>query len=292
LPSPNGTRLAALASLLPLAAAAQSAAQGAPQGAARGAPPPPIEDNSFLVEEAYNQERGVVQHISTFARATTRRAWTYTFTQEWPVPGRTHQLSYTVPIQRPEERGVSPRVGDLLLNYRYQAVAHENLLFAPRLTALLPTGSTSAGTGLGGVGVQTNLPLTAMLTPRLASHSNVGGTLVPRGKTADGDRLRYANLTLAQSFIWLAKPTLNFMLESVYSATSTRVTDAGGGSASPPNDRSLTVAPGVRFAFNFPSGLQIVPGAAIPVTMRGALDSIDADTGVFLYLSFEHSFRK
>ena len=30
--------------------------------------PPAIEDNSFFIEEAYNQERGVVQHVFTFAR--------------------------------------------------------------------------------------------------------------------------------------------------------------------------------------------------------------------------------
>ena len=36
-------------------------------GAQEAAPaPPPIQDNSFLIEEAYNQERGVVQHIGTF----------------------------------------------------------------------------------------------------------------------------------------------------------------------------------------------------------------------------------
>lgn len=28
----------------------------------------PIQDNSFLIEEAYNQEFGVVQHINTFTR--------------------------------------------------------------------------------------------------------------------------------------------------------------------------------------------------------------------------------
>jgi len=28
----------------------------------------PIEDNSFLIEEAYNQEAGVVQHISNLDR--------------------------------------------------------------------------------------------------------------------------------------------------------------------------------------------------------------------------------
>ena len=26
----------------------------------------PIQDNSFLIEEAYNQERGVVQHLQLF----------------------------------------------------------------------------------------------------------------------------------------------------------------------------------------------------------------------------------
>src|SRR5688500_8196222 len=63
----------------------------------------PIEDNSFLVEEAYNQERGVVQHINTFSRATGATGWMYTFTQEWPLAGQKHQLSYTVPLARNDE---------------------------------------------------------------------------------------------------------------------------------------------------------------------------------------------
>jgi len=33
-----------------------------------GAQSPAIGDNSFLIEEAYNQERGVVQHISAWQR--------------------------------------------------------------------------------------------------------------------------------------------------------------------------------------------------------------------------------
>src|SRR4051795_13687763 len=56
-----------------------------------------IQDNSFLVEEAYNQERGVVQHISTFSRMWNSEDWSYSFTQEWPAPGNwRHQLSYTL----------------------------------------------------------------------------------------------------------------------------------------------------------------------------------------------------
>src|SRR5215475_6685724 len=45
----------------------------------------PIQDNSFLIEEAYNQERHVVQHISTFSRMWNSKDWNYTFTQEWPA---------------------------------------------------------------------------------------------------------------------------------------------------------------------------------------------------------------
>ena len=48
---------------------------------------PIVSDNSFLVEEAYNQEAGVVQHISVFQRGTQSGDWAYSFTEEWPVPG-------------------------------------------------------------------------------------------------------------------------------------------------------------------------------------------------------------
>ena len=54
-----------------------------------------IQDNSFLIEEAYNQEAGVVQHIQTLRRI--RRDWFYTFTQEWPLGSQAHRFSYTVP---------------------------------------------------------------------------------------------------------------------------------------------------------------------------------------------------
>src|SRR6185369_14103409 len=40
----------------------------------------PIQDNSFLVEEAYNQEADVVQHILTFTHSR-HGDWTSTFTQ-------------------------------------------------------------------------------------------------------------------------------------------------------------------------------------------------------------------
>src|ERR1700694_558365 len=76
-----------------------------------------IQDNSFLLEEAYNQESGVVQHISSFIRSSSGN-WTYSFTQEWPLGGIRHQLSYTIPIQHAYPTGTG--LGDIALNYRYQ----------------------------------------------------------------------------------------------------------------------------------------------------------------------------
>jgi len=46
-----------------------------------------IEDNSFLIEEAYNQDPGVIQHISSF-QYMKDHTWIYTFTDEWPVPDK------------------------------------------------------------------------------------------------------------------------------------------------------------------------------------------------------------
>ena len=70
-------------------------------------PSRPIQDNSFLVEEAYNQEPGVVQHIQSFTRLWNSRTWAYTFTQEWPVPKHwRHQLSTRFPHSRPRKTAI------------------------------------------------------------------------------------------------------------------------------------------------------------------------------------------
>src|SRR5689334_6991910 len=101
-------------------------AQATPELESQPVKTPGIQDNSFLVEEAYNQEFGVVQHISTFTRFWNSKDWAYSFTQEWPVPGDSrHQLSYTLLLQ---ESGSFPDsgagIGDVALNYRYQLVGN------------------------------------------------------------------------------------------------------------------------------------------------------------------------
>ena len=216
----------------------------------------PISDNSFLVEEAYNQEAGVVQHISAWQRALRSAAWAYTFTQEWPVGTQTHQLSYTIPVQRTESPSRTG-LGDAVLNYRYQLRgAAARVAIAPRLSLLLPTGSSARGLGTGHVGAQLNVPVSVALAPSLVSHWNAGVTAVSHTTTYN----------LGASVIWLAGPTFNALVEVTWA-------DQGG-------KHDVVVNPGIRWAHNFASGLQIVPGVAFP-----------DGKSVFLYLSFEHRFK-
>lgn len=246
---------------------------------------PPIEDNSFLVEEAYNQERGIVQHINTFSRATNRTGWMYTFTQEWPLAGQKHQLSYTVPLARNDEAsGGGTGLGDIAINYRHQIGGGENAVaLAPRATLLLPSGASRRALGSGGTGFQVNLPFSAVLPARFVAHSNAGITYTPRARDTFGNVAATRSYALGQSLIWLAHPKLNLMLESTWSAQQD-VTGPGR------TERSTEVllSPGLRGAIDFASGLQVVPGIAFPF----GIGSSRGERAVFVYLSFEHPFTR
>jgi len=248
---------------------------------------PPIQDNSFLVEEAYNQNFGVVQHINSFMRLWDSKDWVYTFTQEWPVPGDArHQLSYTLAATHSGDfPGSGAGFGDVLLNYRYQVLGDGNakLAFAPRLSLICPTGDPAFGRGSGGFGMQTSLPWSIVLSKKWVSHWNAGATLVPHAQNEVGDRAFAASYNLGQSFVWLAAPRFNVLLETVF-ARSQSVTGPDKADWS----SSLFLNPGIRWAYNFKSGLQIVPGIAAPLGVGPSA----GEKGVFVYLSFEHPFRK
>src|SRR5690349_13537375 len=82
-----------------------------------------IQDNSFLIEEAYNQDYGVVQHINNFTYLAQSKSWAYSFTQEWPVDAAPkNQLSYTLLAVHAPVVGSGVGFGDVALNYRYQLV--------------------------------------------------------------------------------------------------------------------------------------------------------------------------
>lgn len=243
--------------------------------------PPRIQDNSFLLEEAYNQEEGVIQHISAFIRLRNGD-WAYSFTQEWPIPTQKHQFSYTLPVLRADEE---TGFGDVALNYRYQLLGSGDtkVAVAPRISLLLPTGDEERGLGMGGVGIQFNLPVSIALSDQFVTHINAGVTHHPSAKNEEGDRASLTAFNLGQSLIWEITPSFNLLLEAVYNRL-----ESVAGPDRRKREHTFLLNPGVRWAHNFASGLQIVPGIAVPVGVGPS----SGDWGIFLYLSFEHPLWK
>lgn len=244
-----------------------------------------IEDNSYFIEEAYNQEDRVVQHICngyyTFGNTNDLML---SFTQEWPFLSQKHQLSYTVGyswLNGNEVNGIS----DFMINYRYQLTGHDAFItFAPRFSVILPTGKEDKGLGNGVWGFQFNLPMSKRLSNAFACHANAGVTILPGVKSMDLSGIEQKNtnlnINLGASIIWLPTKNFNIMLEGLHNIA--RVADE--------NNQMITqnqtiLSPGMRFAIDI-NNLQIVPGLAVPITFQDG----NSDTGLFFYLSFEHPF--
>jgi len=278
--------VAAGASLAP-ASAAPSASPEAPRTTRNVEG---ISDNSFLVEEAYNQEPGVVQHIVTAAWGIEAEAgpdtesWGFAFTQEWPLFSQTHQLSYTVPYSVASANGrAGDGFGDVLLNYRFQAWYDSATLSAaaPRVSLILPTGDDDQGFGEDTLGYQFNLPLSTAINDKWFVHLNAGTTFLPDAASASGRDLWHYNL--GASGIYAATRDLHFLVEWV--GAWIEAPRAGGGLG---HEFVSVIVPGFRKAFTPGNDVQIVLGAAAPIGLTGSAP----DIGVFLYLSVEHSFLK
>jgi len=265
-------------------ALALASAEAEPAGKGEAADPDVIQDNSFLVEEAYNQEPGVIQHIGLLQRDRRTGDWLFTFTEEWPAHGVAHQLSATVNMASLDAgAGHETGLGDVALNYRYQAVGDGDaaVAVAPRASVLFPTGDWRKARGNGGPGLQVMLPVSTVLSPRFVTHSNLGATWAPWGKTTEGSS-RTAALNMGQSVVWLAHPNVNLMFEASYTVAEVY---AGGTTTT---QQLLLLSPGIRGAINTSFGLQIVPGLAFPFGFGPSAGGRQ----VLLYLSFEHPVTK
>jgi len=262
-------------------------------GAAEKRPIDVIEDNSFLVEEAYNQEPGVVQHIFTavYNNDSRARGWSFNFTQEWPIFSQDHQFSYTVPSYHfIDGADRIYGVGDILLNYRYQALEEGDMkpAFAPRFSLILPTGSRRRGTGDNVVGYQWELPFSKKLASRFAMHANFGLTYLPHvralldaGTGQLSPKRSLVSYNLGASAIFALLPRFHLMLEWVGNFEES-INDSGR----PARAFKPTLSPGFRTAIVNEDKLQIVVGAAMPVGLNHKADN----HGAFLYLSIEHDF--
>jgi hypothetical protein len=253
-------RYAVLLSMLaaPFAADAQNVSK----------PARPIQDNSFLIEEAYNQEKRVVQHILTAERSKGLPTG-MELTQEWPLGGLRHQLSYSIPFAFDDGFAI----GDAMVNYRYQLRGDGDALVAvsPRISLILPTskaGSTS--------GFEAFVPASIVLARQLVTHSNAGAAIVSLENVGGSGSEKMQTITLGQSLIWLAHPNLNLMFEALWQRDDFRGV----------SESRATLAPGVRGALNLASGMQIVPGIAAPFGVGPS----KGEHSLFVYFSVEHSF--
>jgi DtxR family transcriptional regulator, Mn-dependent transcriptional regulator len=243
-----------------------------------------IMDNSFLVEEAFNQEPGIFQNI---ANATFfDSAWTFNFTQEWPVVSQKHQFSYTISALGADSLGSG--IGDTQINYRYQALMEGpgRPAFSPRLSLILPSGSVDKLRGSGSAGLQANLPFSKQAGDWYW-HWNAGLTWLPSADrlvfpltTAD-ETVTVVSPFFAGSGIYRVRPMFNLMLESVLQLQDNAIAGDSG------HTRIFTLSPGARGGWNI-GDHQLILGAAVPVTWVAG----ESDTGFLLYLSYELPFKK
>ena len=260
--------------LLPLTAAAQSTTTQVVATAPSSQRPFEILDNSFLVEEAFNQEAGIFQNIFGYTRIA--RVWGMAFTQEWPVASQTHQLSYT--LAGYGGAGISD-FDDVLINYRYQATSEDpgTPAFSPRLSLIIPTGDDSYRS----IGLQVNLPFSKQ-RGELYFHWNAGMTWYP---SAEGAIEEVALLSphVSASAIYRLLPMLNLMLESVVDFQQFPDFALGGTE----RETVLTLSPGGRGGWNI-GDHQLILGAAVPIVITANR----SDTGLFLYASYELPFKR
>jgi len=243
-----------------------------------------ITDNSFLVEEAFNQEKGVFQNI--FGAMRSNGGWTSAFTQEWPIGSQAHQFSYTAAFVN---SGDATGFGDTLINYRYQVLTEGagRPAFSPRLSLVIPSGDSAKGLGGGSWGLQANLPFSKQRDDWYF-HWNAGltwlGDVADVQVGSDVTSTRRAMLTspfVAASAIYRLRPMFHLMLESVVLWEELL---APLGSR---RETTFTLSPGFRGGWNI-GEKQVVAGFALPISWTEG----ESDTGAFFYFSYELPFRK
>jgi hypothetical protein len=247
------------------------------------APPGPsrpfeILDNSFLVEEAFNQEARIVQNIIGFMRVG--RNWELMFTQEWPMAGQRSQFSYTVPVAGD---GTASGIGDILLNYRYQLTTESGgrPAVSPRVSLVLPTSNFARSEGSSRPGIQLNLPVSKQMGDMYA-HVNAGLTWLPRAAApGQPNGVTLTSPFVAVSAIWRAAPMVHPLIE-VVAGWEQAATPAGRA-----REREVIVSPGLRAGWNR-GDRQIVLGLAAPISMVAG----NRDVGGLVYLSYELPFGR
>jgi hypothetical protein len=243
---------------------------------------PAYEDNSFLLDEAFTQPKGVWQNIlNVYAR---KNDFASAFSQQIPITDR-HQFGYTLNYSVVGKGGDSG-FGDIYLHYNYAWKGKaDRILLMPEFTLIVPTGKNR---GYGGWGGQFTLAATKRLSPKVMTHYNIGYSYVSRadfitsGNSTDRaffeEDLHLQNA--AASVVWYVTRRFNLMFESTGGAgkklVDTHTTKVF----------NLTLNPGFRVLFESETA-QLVPGLSVPLNFE---NSSFAGAGVSVYLSYEPDY--
>ncbi|MEK2643897.1 transporter [Bdellovibrio sp. BCCA] len=242
-----------------------------------------VKDNSFLIEEAYNQEPGVVQFIQTYQYLDPAHEWGYSFTNEIPITDETHQFSYVIPVLKKSAvggDGDKTQLGDVLLNYRYQLINTEMISMAPRFSIILPTGDYKKGFGNGVAGFQFNHAVSITLNDRWTNHWNAGFTYTPDAKNELGETASLFGFNFGTSVVYNVTPKTNLLCEFVMNNN-----EVVAGQDTKATEATYYVVPGIRTAFQAGQETEIVPG--IGALLGVGPSAAEHERGVFLYLSVE-----
>lgn len=241
-----------------------------------------VKDNSFLIEEAYNQEAGVVQFIQGWQYSDLSQDWNYSFTNEIPLGGETHQFSYVIPVEKTVDGNGSDQtgIGDVLLNYRYQVMNNDMIAMAPRISLIAPTGDYKKAQGNGALGVQFNQSVSINLNENWTNHWNMGFTYTPDAKDAQDSKASLFGFNFGTSTVYNLARKTNLVFEFVVNNEESVIGDGEKDSAT-----TYLFVPGIRTAFAAGEDTEIVPG--IGAILGLGPSATEHERGVFVYFSVE-----
>jgi hypothetical protein len=235
-----------------------------------------IVDNSFLLEEAFNQEWGTYQFIQKYQTSSRDGGHQYILSTEIPLTDKTHQLSFEIPLEKRQ-------IGDTNISYRWQPLNEDGLILAERFGLIFPTGSAKEESGNGVYGFEFMKAATLILGNNFMNHWNLGFLILPDAKITNSKRNRtLTSFTAGPSLVWLLKDHFNLFIEGLFE--SSQKIDPDGSKI---ETSTFTVNPGLRFSRHLKwNDTQVVPGLSFPIRFLNG----PAEKGIFLYLSFEPRF--
>ena len=251
---------------------------------AQGEYPEPISGNTFLIEEAFNQDARVVQHILKFSFTRPSDENLIFFAQEWPLFSHDHQIGFSFSyFWLKKDENPYFLFGTLTLDYRYQLLDDGNwAAMAPRISLVVPHRKNYP---YGNIGYQLNMPVSKRVHDKWIVHVNAGVMLQPKVDVNLPEKKNIYSYHAGAGLFWLLHPKFNITLEWLSEFRDEYDWDEDWDEEIKKNKSIHWINPGVRFAFRV-GPVEFVPGFCVPLQVHGKKKPKTA----YLSVSMEHPF--